>query len=193
MVLVYFEPMGTKIYTKTGDKGTTSLLGGTKVSKADPRIDAYGNVDELNSFIGYLKDQDEISRAITEQLYWVQDRLFVIGSILASAPGFQGFNLPQIVENDVKKLENWIDQHQAELPELRNFILPGGHKVVSLSHVCRSVCRRTERGVAALAAHGEIDAQTIAFLNRLSDYLFVLARKMAHDLGVAETPWTPEK
>ena len=136
--------MSGKVYTKTGDKGKTSLLGGTKVTKSSDRIESYGNVDELNSFIGFLRDHEEVTQRIGQQLYWIQENLFTIGSILATTPGFSGFDLPKISDTEVHQLEVWIDKFDEELPELKNFILPGGHKVVSLCHVCRTVCRRTE-------------------------------------------------
>ena len=128
--------MSVKLYTKTGDKGKTSLLGGKKVSKADLRIDAYGNVDELNAFIGHLKDQDSVENRLKQQLYWVQEHLFSIGSILATAPDFNGFELPKITTTEVQQLEVWIDKFDQEVPPLKNFILPGGHPAVSLAHIC---------------------------------------------------------
>ncbi len=185
--------MSSKVYTKTGDKGQTSLLGGKKVSKFNPRIESYGNVDELNSFLGFLKDHEEINHQIGQQIFWVQEHLFSIGSILATAPGFTGFTLPKISESEITQLEVWIDKFDEDLPELKNFILPGGHKVVSLCHVCRSICRRTERGIVALAEQESIVENIIPFLNRLSDYLFMLARKLAQDLNAPEIPWTPTK
>lgn len=183
--------MSAKLYTKTGDKGKTSLLGGKKVSKADPRIDAYGNVDELNSFLGYLKDQKEVENRLKQQLYWIQEHLFTIGSILATEPGFSGFELPSISDTEVSQLEVWIDKFDGEVPPLKNFILPGGHPAVSLAHVCRSVCRRTERSVILLADNQEIDEVLVRFLNRLSDYLFIFARAIGHQLDVPEIPWSP--
>ncbi|MEQ8580914.1 MAG: cob(I)yrinic acid a,c-diamide adenosyltransferase [Marinoscillum sp.] len=183
--------MSTKLYTKTGDKGQTSLLGGKKVSKADLRIDAYGNVDELNSFIGLLKDHPEVEARIGNQFYWIQENLFTIGSILATAPGFTGFELPRVTEVEIKQLEVWIDKASGELPELKNFILPGGHQVVSLCHVCRTVCRRAERSIIALSHDEPVESELIKFMNRLSDYFFVMSRKMAQLLNAPETPWSP--
>ncbi len=183
--------MSMKIYTKTGDGGNTSLLGGKKVSKADLKIDAYGNVDELNAFLGHLKDQKEVAPRIANQFYWIQEHLFSIGSLLATESGFSGFELPSITTNEVKQLEAWIDKYTDELPELRNFILPGGHQVVSLCHICRTVCRRAERGVVKLSEVEALDEQILKFLNRLSDYFFVMSRKLAKDLEVPETPWVP--
>ncbi|MCP4460002.1 MAG: cob(I)yrinic acid a,c-diamide adenosyltransferase [Cytophagales bacterium] len=183
--------MSSKVYTKTGDKGQTSLLGGKKVSKSNARIEAYGNVDELNSFLGYLKDHDEIKDQIGQQIQLIQRHLFSVGSILATAPDFKGFNLPQISEEDVTLLENWIDTFDKDLPELKNFIIPGGHKVVSLCHVCRTVCRRAERNVSALAEENKLGKYILPFLNRLSDYLFVMARTLSQQLKAKEIPWTP--
>jgi len=183
--------MSTKLYTKTGDKGQTSLLGGKKVSKAHMRIDAYGNVDELNSFIGLLKDHQEVEARIANQFYWIQENLFTIGSVLATEPDFKGFELPKISSIEIKQLEVWIDKASGELPELKNFILPGGHQVVSLCHVCRTVCRRAERSIIALSEHEEVAPEIIQFMNRLSDYFFVMSRKMAQILNAPETPWSP--
>ncbi|MEP1093960.1 MAG: cob(I)yrinic acid a,c-diamide adenosyltransferase [Cyclobacteriaceae bacterium] len=183
--------MSAKIYTKTGDKGNTSLLGGKKVPKSDRKIEAYGNVDELNSFLGLLKDQNEVENRLKQQLYWIQEHLFTIGSLLATEPGFSGFELPKISDTEVTQLEVWIDKFDSELPPLKNFILPGGHQAVSLSHVCRSVCRRAERSIIALTNDEDIDDVIIRFVNRLSDYLFIFARAIGKDLDVPETPWSP--
>jgi len=183
--------MSQKLYTKTGDKGTTSLLGGKKVSKSHDRIEAYGNVDELNSFIGLLKDQAEVETRIKQQLYWIQETLFSLGSVLATESGFTGFKLPEITIIEIKQMEQWIDQYAAKVPELKNFILPGGHQAVSVCHVCRTVCRRTERSVIKLSENEPLNENIIPFLNRLSDYFFILARKIAVDLNVPETPWVP--
>lgn len=180
-----------KIYTKTGDKGNTSLLGGKKVSKSHERIEAYGNIDELNSFVGLLKDHPDVEAKIGQQFYWIQEHLFTIGSLLATESGFKGFELPQVSEIHIKQLEVWIDKYTAELPELKNFILPGGHQAVSLCHVCRTVCRRAERSIIKLSADEEIGPNIVPFVNRLSDYFFVMSRKMAQLLKVSETPWIP--
>lgn len=185
--------MSTKLYTKTGDKGQTSLLGGKKVPKSDVRIDAYGNVDELNSFLGLLKDQREVEARIKNQFYWIQEHLFSIGSVLATESDFKGFELPKVTDVEVKQLEVWIDKASGELPELKNFILQGGHQVVSLCHVCRTVCRRAERSIIALSQTDEIEPEIIIFINRLSDYFFVMSRKLAQILNVPETPWSPGK
>lgn len=182
--------MSTKLYTKTGDKGQTSLLGGKKVSKSSSRITSYGNVDELNSFVGLLKDNAAVEARLGQQLYWIQESLFTVGSILASDPDFTGFKLPEITHIEIKQLEQWIDHYDHQLPPLKSFILPGGHEAVSLCHVCRTVCRRAERSVIEIS--DEIaNENIIPFLNRLSDYFFILARKISHDLKVPETPWEP--
>lgn len=183
--------MSAKLYTKTGDKGKTSLLGGSKVSKSDLRIEAYGNVDELNSFLGYLKDQHEVEDKLKQQLYWIQENLFTIGSALATDPNFTGFELPKVTETEVSQLEVWIDKFDSEVPPLKNFILPGGHPVVSWSHVCRSVCRRTERSIVALGNNEKVDEVIVRFINRLSDYLFIFARAIGQQLNAPEIPWEP--
>ena len=178
-----------KIYTKKGDEGTTQLIGGNRVSKAEIRIDAYGTVDELNSFVGFLRDQ-QIASIYVEQLIEVQDRLFTLGSLLASEPGVK-MELPLLKAADINLLEQWIDEMDQELEPMRSFVLPGGHQAVSAAHICRTVCRRAERQVVALSNHGEIPELSLKYLNRLSDYLFVLGRKVTHDLKVKETPWKP--
>ncbi len=185
--------MSAKLYTKTGDKGKTSLLGGQKVFKSDLRIEAYGNVDELNSFLGCLKDLHELEDSLKKQVSWIQEHLFTIGSVLATEPGFTGFEIPNISEREVTQLEVWIDKYDAGLRPLSNFILPGGHPVVSLCHVCRCVCRRAERSVVALTNDEQVDDVVLRFLNRLSDYLFIFARAIGHRLEVPETPWLPDK
>ncbi len=185
--------MSVKLYTKTGDKGQTSLLGGKKVSKDHLRIEAYGNVDELNSFIGHLKDHEAVENRLKQQLYWIQEHLFTIGSILATEEGFKGFELPKITETEVSQLEVWIDKYESEVPPLKNFILPGGHPAVSLAHICRTVCRRTERSIIALASEAEIDKVILQFTNRLSDYLFIFARVLSVVLNVPEIPWSPDQ
>lgn len=181
--------MATKIYTKTGDKGQTSLIGGTRVPKFDVRIEAYGTVDELNSFIGLVRDQ-KIDLHSIEALIEIQDRLFTIGSLLA-ADEKNKMPLPQISETDILFLEKEIDQMNESLPEMKSFVLPGGHVAVSYCHVARCVCRRAERTVLQLNEKESVDELIYKYLNRLSDYLFVLSRKITHDLGVQETPWKP--
>lgn len=182
-----------KIYTKTGDQGTTSLFGGRRVSKANLRIDAYGTVDELNSFMGLVRDQ-EVNAKRNEQLTHIQNTLFIIGSILATEPGNEKVKIPSLREDDITFLETEIDAMEAELDPLRFFILPGGHSSVSFCHVARTVCRRSERLAIALYEREKGDMGiVIKYLNRLSDYLFVLSRKMAKEMGVEETAWRPEK
>jgi cob(I)alamin adenosyltransferase len=184
--------MATKIYTKTGDTGTTSLIGGTKVAKNDLRIETYGTVDELNSWIGLVNDQLN-SPEFTNELRDVQDRLFTIGSSLAcDAEKEPKMKLPDLHETDIKLLEIKIDEMTGGLPPMKSFLLPGGHVAVSSIHVCRCVCRRAERLVVSLQQHDLfVEPKVITYLNRLSDYLFVLARYTAEKLGVAEIPWKP--
>ena len=179
-----------KIYTKTGDGGTTALFGGKRVSKADLRIETYGTIDELNSFIGLVRDQ-EVNQKRKEELVEIQDRLFTIGSILATEPGNTKVKTPTLSEDDVQFLEQKIDIMDAALPAMRSFVLPGGHYAVSHCHVARTVCRRAERICIALGAHEAVEPLIIKYLNRLSDYLFVLSRKVSHELNAEETPWKP--
>lgn len=182
-----------KIYTKTGDKGTTMLLGGARVSKAHLRIDSYGTVDELNAYIGLLRDQaiDDQHRQI---LKTIQDRLFDLGANLATEPAkAEKVSVPAVQETDIVLLEQSIDAMDAALPPLRHFILPGGHTTVSFCHIARCVCRRCERIVVALADLDTVDPIIIRYLNRLSDYLFVLGRKLAAELGAAEIIWNSNR
>lgn len=182
--------MAIRIYTKTGDKGQTSLLGGTRVAKHHIRIEAYGTVDEFNSWIGFLRDgvSDEHLKAV---LIDVQDRLFTIGSSLASDPQKSKVKIPHLGEDDITMLEKEIDAIDDILPEMKSFVLPGGHEIVSRCHIARCVCRRAERRVIHLAENEKVDEIIIRYLNRLSDYLFMLARKLAHDLKANEVPWKP--
>ena len=179
-----------KIYTKTGDQGTTSLFGGKRVSKANPRIDTYGTVDELNSWIGVLRDQD-VNASRKEILLVIQDRLFTIGSHLATEPGNTRVKIPSLAEDDIRMLENEIDAMETGLAPMRSFVLPGGHPSVSFGHVARTVCRRAERLVIALHESEPVEPLVIIYLNRLSDYLFVLTRQMTQDLQAEESPWKP--
>ena len=178
--------MSTKIYTKTGDKGKTSLIGGTKVFKSDFRIETYGTVDELNSHIGLVKDYtpNEHQRDILEA---IQNRLFVIGASLACDPDKEtGMHIPDLKEEDITLLEKEIDNMNEQMPPMKNFILPGGHVAVSSTHIARCVCRRTERLCVNMQQHELfIEPLIIKYLNRLSDYLFVLARFMAMELACA--------
>jgi cob(I)alamin adenosyltransferase len=184
--------MSIKIYTKTGDKGTTSLIGGTKVPKSHLRIEAYGTVDELNSYLGLARDlvADENTRRIILE---VQDRLFTIGSSLACDPIKEPkMRIPDLKPEDIILLEKEMDQMNEVLPEMKSFILPGGHPVVSQLHVARCVCRRAERCCVRLELESlEVEPLILQYLNRLSDYLFVLARYIGHQLHVAELPWKP--
>lgn len=177
-----------KIYTKTGDKGLTSLIGGTRVPKSSLRIECYGTVDELNSHIGLVRDQD-VNAAHRPLLKEIQDRLFTIGSALAADPEKSKMKLPDLHAADVTLLEDEMDRLNLALPELRAFILPGGHPAVSHAHVARCVCRRAERLVIHLAEDSFVAELVVVYLNRLSDFLFVLSRAMAQELGVEEVTW----
>lgn len=188
-----------KIYTKTGDKGTTALFGGTRVPKHHIRIESYGTIDELNSHMGLLRDQ-EIDSHYKSIIQHIQDRLFTIGAILATDPekailknGKQRLNIPKIQEKDIELLEAEIDQMNDSLPPMTHFVLPGGHQTVSFCHIARCVCRRAERLASALYDISPFQSETLTYLNRLSDYLFVLARKLTFDLQAEEIKWIPEK
>ncbi|MGV3460130.1 MAG: cob(I)yrinic acid a,c-diamide adenosyltransferase [Flavobacterium sp.] len=188
-----------KVYTKTGDKGTTALFGGDRVPKHHIRIESYGTVDELNSHIGLIRDQD-INPNYKKILERVQDRLFTLGAILATPPekeilknGKERLNIPKITETDIEILENEIDTMEAVLPPMTHFVLPGGHTTVSYCHIARCVCRRAERLSVRLNEIEPVDMLVLSYLNRLSDYLFVLARKLSHDLKADEVKWIPEK
>lgn len=181
-----------KIYTKTGDKGTTSLVGGTRISKADLRLDTYGTVDELNAYMGLVRDQP-INETRRDFLKYIQDRLFTIGSILASEPDNKKHFIPDLLEEDITALEQAMDDMTATLPEMRFFILPGGHPSISIAHVARTVCRRAERLVITLNQTEFVEEEVIRYLNRLSDYLFILSRKMAQELNVEEIKWEGRK
>ena len=186
-----------KIYTKTGDKGKTSLFGGTRVPKYNLRIEAYGTVDELNSFIGLIRDQN-IDKHSFEILVKIQNDLFTLGSMLATPKdkeklknGKNRLNIPIITENDIAFLETEMDNLDKNLPPMTNFILPGGHTTVSYCHIARTVCRRAERITVQLSETEEINNITLTYLNRLSDYLFVLARKLTIDNKAIEVAWKP--
>jgi len=179
-----------KIYTKKGDKGETSLLGGTRVPKSHIRIESYGTVDELNSWIGLIRDQ-KIDAQSKDLLIHIQDRLFTIGSHLASDPSKSGIKIPDIKEEDVVVLEKAIDKMNEVLPEMKSFVLPGGHTTVSYCHIARCICRRAERCAVNLAQSEKVEDLIIKYLNRLSDYLFVLSRKLSQDLQAEEIPWKP--
>jgi cob(I)alamin adenosyltransferase len=184
--------MALKIYTKTGDLGKTSLIGGTKVSKANIRIETYGTVDELNSYIGLVRDYctDENSKTVLKE---IQDRLFTIGSSLACDPDKEPMmKMPDLIETDVEYLEVEIDAMNEVLEPMKYFILPGGNVAISHAHVCRCICRRAERFCVNMQEHDLfIDPLVIKYINRLSDYIFVLARFIGHTLKVEEIKWKP--
>ncbi|MEO7212727.1 cob(I)yrinic acid a,c-diamide adenosyltransferase [Mucilaginibacter sp.] len=179
-----------KIYTKTGDKGYTSLIGGTRVPKHHLRIESYGTVDELNSYVGLIRDQP-ITAHDKDVLKEIQDRLFTIGSSLAADPEKSRMVIPDLKPEDIELLEQEMDKMNETLPELRHFILPGGNNVISYCHIARCVCRRAERLTVHLAEESTVDEQVNVYLNRLSDYLFTLARKVGNDAGVPENNWIP--
>jgi cob(I)alamin adenosyltransferase len=181
-----------KIYTKTGDLGKTSLIGGTKVPKSHLRIETYGTVDELNSYIGLLSDH-LLEQPTKDTLKEIQDRLFTIGSSLACDPDKEPLmKIPDLKETDINLLEREIDNMNDVLPPMKFFVLPGGHVAVSTAHVARCVCRRAERLCVNMQEHELfVDPLVIKYLNRLSDYLFVLGRYVAHILQVQEIPWRP--
>jgi cob(I)alamin adenosyltransferase len=182
--------MSFKIYTKTGDAGQTSLIGGVRVPKFHIRIESYGTIDELNSYIGLIKDslnKDDVNTILAE----IQDRLFTIGSLLAIEPTKSKMKVPDIFEKDIELLENEMDKMDKNLPELKSFILPGGNIVASHCHVARCICRRAERLVVHLATESEVNPIVTIYLNRLSDYLFMLSRKIVIDSGASEIAWRP--
>jgi cob(I)alamin adenosyltransferase len=181
-----------KIYTKTGDKGTTGLAGGTRVVKHHIRIDSYGTIDELNSWLGLIRGQ-EVDRTSYETLLRVQNTLFTIGALLASDPGNKKRrgNFPELEEADTLHLEEAIDRMNESLPPITHFILPGGHPLVSHCHIARTVCRRAERLISALNEKTPVNKEILVYINRLSDYLFVLSRKLSADLKAAEIKWIP--
>lgn len=188
-----------KVYTKTGDKGTTALFGGTRVPKDHIRIESYGTVDELNSHIGLIRDQ-QMNQDYKNILIEIQDRLFTVGAILATPPekevlknGELRLQKLGIIESDIELLENQIDKMEEALPPMTHFVLPGGHTTVSYCHIARCVCRRAERLSVHLSHNEHVPDIAIKYLNRLSDYLFVLARKLSHDLNADEVKWIPRK
>ena len=188
-----------KIYTKTGDKGTTALYGGTRVSKDHIRIESYGTTDELNAYIGLIRDQN-IGNDLKEVLIKVQHNLFTLGAMLATPPekenlknGKKRLNIPLINEENILYLESEIDKMNDALPDMTHFILPGGNTTVSYCHIARCVCRRAERLAVTLNDSEAINMNIIRYLNRLSDYLFVLARKLTKDLQADVVKWIPEK
>ena len=188
-----------KVYTKTGDKGTTALFGGTRVPKYHIRIESYGTIDELNAYIGLIRDQDIATQSKTA-LIEIQNKLFTVGAILATDPdkaqlknGKDRLNIPKISTQDIAMLEDQIDGMEATLPQMTHFVLPGGHTTVSYCHIARTVCRRAERNMTALQEIAPFAPNTLVYINRLSDYLFVLARKLSKDLQANEVKWIPVK
>jgi len=186
-----------KIYTKTGDKGSTSLFGGERVPKYHIRVEAYGSVDELNSHIGLLRDTVK-DVSVRQRLLRIQQELFVLGSLLATPPnkeklknGKERLKIAKIKATHIKLLEDEIDEMNEHLPQMTHFILPGGHVVVSYCHIARNVCRKAERISVQLSEESSVSTFILAYLNRLSDYLFVLARKLSKDLQVKEILWIP--
>jgi cob(I)alamin adenosyltransferase len=177
-----------KIYTKTGDKGMTSLVGGTRISKASLRIDTYGTIDELNSWIGLLRDQ-AVNESRRDLLKEIQDRLFTIGAELAAEATQTKKKIPDLHESDILLLENEMDKMNEVIPPLRAFVLPGGNQAVSFTHIARTVCRRAERLVITLAEIEGVNSLIIKYLNRLSDYIFVLSRKITQEIGSEEVAW----
>ena len=188
-----------KIYTKTGDQGSTALYGGTRVPKYHIRIESYGSVDELNSYLGLVRDS-VLDHKIKELLTHIQERLFTLGAILATDPekqklknGKERLNIPKIDEEDIQFLENKIDLMNESLSPMTHFILPGGHPTVSHCHIARCICRRAERLTTLLNEKEPINSPVLKYLNRLSDFLFVLARKLSSDMEVDELKWVPKK
>jgi cob(I)alamin adenosyltransferase len=188
-----------KVYTKTGDKGTTALFGGTRVPKHHIRIESYGTIDELNSHIGLIRDQD-IDQLHKNTLMHIQDRLFTVGAILATDPekatlksGKARLNIPKISNQDIERLEKEMDNMEESLPPMTHFVLPGGHQTVSFCHIARTVCRRAERLASHLNDLEPFQPETLMYINRLSDYLFVLARKLSQELQAEEIKWIPQK
>ena len=188
-----------KVYTKTGDTGTTALFGGTRVPKDHARIESYGTVDELNSYIGLIRDQ-KMKQHYKDILIEIQDRLFTVGAILATPPEKEVLKNGQkrlqnlgIIESDIELLEKEIDTMEDSLPQMTHFVLPGGHTTVSYCHIARCVCRRAERLAVHLSHNEPVADIAIKYLNRLSDYLFVLARKLSKDLSAVEVQWIPRK
>ena len=180
----------SKIYTRTGDNGTTSLVGGKRVSKTDPRLDAYGTIDELNSFIGLMQSVMDNKAEIAENILWIQQKLFNIGGCLATDT--TSFELPdscKVMAADVERIEKMIDALQEGLPEQRSFIMPGGTQAASYAHVARTVCRRAERLILALPDEAKVPSELLQYINRLSDYLFVLARRINFFAGTPEKIW----
>lgn len=181
-----------KIYTKTGDKGMTSLIGGKRVAKNSARLESYGTIDELNSYLGMIRSFP-MEETVINELVEIQSRLFDVGGNLATDPENVNIKVKLgVKESDIKLLETAIDRMDAEVPPMKFFVLPGGNQVVSFCHIARTVCRRAERRILDLAAETEVDELVMQYINRLSDYLFILSRKLAFDSGLEEMKWQPE-
>lgn len=184
--------MKSQVYTKTGDDGTTGLIGGTRIQKDDLRLEAYGTIDELNSNIGMIWSFD-VGEKVAKELQKVQSRLFVIGAYMATDEKVSDFKSKlKNGSDDIELLENWMDQMEADLPKLSSFILPGGHPAVSACHISRTVCRRAERCAVRLSRSCEMEGWILRYLNRLSDYLFVLSRYLTNNFQISEIPWRAE-
>jgi cob(I)alamin adenosyltransferase len=188
-----------KIYTKTGDKGTTGLVGGTRLPKHNLRIDCYGTIDELNSYLGLIRDQ-QISKDHKSTLLDIQNQLFVIGSLLATDPELlkdetkrKRLGISFLKPEAITFLETEIDAMNCELPPMTHFILPGGHPTVSFCHIARCICRRAERTISKLSIEHPTHPEVLIYLNRLSDFIFVMARKLSKELKVEEIKWIPNK
>lgn len=182
-----------KIYTKTGDKGMTSLIGGKRVPKNSVRLESYGTVDELNSYLGMIRSFS-LDKVVTDELIQIQSRLFDVGGHLATDPEDQPLKMQLGVKgSDIEILEKAIDRMDAEVPPMKYFVLPGGNQQISFCHIARTVCRRAERRILDLTVEAEVDDLVIKYINRLSDYLFILSRKIATDAAVEEIRWIPEK
>ena len=179
-----------KVYTKTGDGGTTALIGGSRVKKYDLQIECYGTVDELSAWVGLIRDQ-EVAVNYQDELIEIQDRLFTIASLLACGNNIDINDLPQILEKDVEFLEKLIDKYTEVIPPLKSFLLSGGHPTVSYCHISRTICRRAERKVIELSDKQTLPPIIVTYLNRLSDYMFILSRKITLDLNIPETLWKP--
>lgn len=182
-----------KIYTKTGDKGMTSLIGGKRVAKNSARLESYGTIDELNSYLGMIRSLTG-DEQITDELVGIQSRLFDVGGNLATDPENADIKVKLgIRESDIRLLEEAIDRMDAEVPPMKYFVLPGGDQLSSFCHIARTVCRRAERRILDLAEEAQVDELVLKYVNRLSDYLFILSRKVAYDSGIEERKWVPEK
>jgi len=186
------KPHKNNIYTKSGDAGQTSLIGGTRIEKSDMRLEAFGTLDELNSFVGLVRDF-AIEPDVKNTLFAIQTHIFVIESILAADTAQTLATLPGLKEHDVEMLEHEIDRMSQHLPEQQYFIMPGGHPVISYCHVARTICRRAERAMAKLKLNDPKQLLTLKYINRLSDYFFILARFVAKELGIEENIWDPQK